>query len=394
MARVEANPTPSVLVWARETSGLTTEIAAKRAGVSIDQLVAWEADEQKQKPTFAQLRKLGTVYKRPLAVFYLEAPPKGFAPMHDFRRAAERAGLPNSPELTLEVRRAHDRREWALELFEQIEERPRELNEALTLAGDAETAAAEMRRILKATLRDQFTWRADYEAFKQWRLLIERAGILTFQANDVETTEARGFSISERPLPVAVTNIKDAPRGRIFTLLHEAVHILLRDGGICDLHESDEDERSRIEAFCNHVAGAALFPRDALLGTDTVQRHKKNDIAWADEELSELSRRFGGSREAALVRLLTLGLTTQAYYDEKHAEFLKRYAEQREQERLKGGFAPPLEVALTSAGPTFIGLVIESFNRERITASDVSDYLQIRLKYLAEVQRDYSKVAV
>ena len=392
MARVEANPTPSVLVWARETSGLTTEIAAKRAGVSIDRLVAWEADEQ--KPTFAQLRKLGTVYKRPLAIFYLEAPPKGFAPMHDFRRAAERAGLPNSPELTLEVRRAHDRREWALELFEQIEERPRELNEALTLAGDAETAAAEMRRILKATLRDQFTWRADYEAFKQWRLLIERAGILTFQANDVETTEARGFSISERPLPVAVTNIKDAPRGRIFTLLHEAVHILLRDGGICDLHESDEDERSRVEAFCNHVAGAVLFPQDALLGTDTVQRHKKNDIAWADEELSELSRRFGGSREAALVRLLTLGLTTQAYYDEKHAEFLKRYAEQREQERLKGGFAPPLEVALTSAGPTFTSLVIESFNRERITASDVSDYLQIRLKYLAEVQRDYSKVAV
>lgn len=182
--------------------------------------------------------------------------------------------------------------------------------------------------------------------------------------------------------------------GAYFTLLHETVHILLRDGGICDLHESDEDERSRVEAFCNHVAGATLFPRDALLGTDAVQRHKKNDITWDDEELSELSRRFGGSREAALVRLLTLGLTTQAYYEEKHAEFLKQYAEQREQERLKGGFAPPLEVALTSAGPTFTSLVIESSNRERITASDVSDYLQIRLKYLAEVQRDYSEVAV
>jgi hypothetical protein len=92
--------------------------------------------------------------------------------------------------------------------------------------------------------------------------------------------------------------------------------------------------------------------------------------------------------------LLTLGLTTQAYYDEKHEEFQKRYQEQRESERLKGGFAPPHEIALTSAGPTFTSLVIESFNRERITASDVSDYLQIRLKHLAEIQRDYHKVAV
>ncbi len=392
MARLEANPTPSVLVWAREAAGLTTEAASAKAGIAPDRLAGWESGNQ--KPTFAQLRKLAAVYKRPLAIFYLDEPPKGFAPMHDFRRAADQAGLPNSPELTLEIRRAHDRREWALELFEQIEERPPDLDGAVNLSDDPEAAASEVRRILKVTLKDQITWRTDYDAFRQWRLLIERAGILTFQANDVETNEARGFSISERPLPVAVTNIKDAPRGRIFTLLHETTHILLRDGGICDLHESNQNARSRVEAFCNHVAGATLFPRDALLRTNTVLAHKKGDIAWDDEELKELSRHFGGSREAALVRLLALGLTTQRYYEEKHKGFLRSYSEQRERDRLKGGFAPPHEVALTSAGPTFTGLVIESFNRERITASDVSDYLQIRLKHLAEVQRDYSKVAV
>ena len=92
-----------------------------------------------------------------------------------------------------------------------------------------------------------------------------------------------------------------------------------------------------------------------------------------------------------MVRLLTLGLTTERYYREKRDEFLKLYIEQRKRQK---GFAPPLEVALTSAGPTFTSLVIESFNRERITASDVSDYLQIRLKHLADVQRDYSKLAV
>ena len=389
MARAEANPTPALLIWARESSGLTVDGAAKKAGVAAERLAAWESGEQ--KPTFAQFRKLGVIYRRPLAIFYVAEPPRQFQPMHDFRRVVEPTGLPQSPELTLEVRRAHDRREWALELLRDIEEEPPQVNAAISLDQGPESAAATVRALLGVSLERQSTWRTDYEAFKQWRLLIESAGILTFQANDVETAEARGFSISEKPLPVAVANIKDAPRGRIFTLLHEVVHILLNDGGICDLHESRENEGSRIEAFCNHVAGATLFPKQALLTTDIVLHHRKTDPAWTEQELAELSRRFGGSREAALVRLLTLGLTTERYYREKRDEFLKQYMEQRKRQK---GFAPPHEVALTSAGPAFTSLVIESFNRERITASDVSDYLQIRLKHLADVQRDYSKLAI
>lgn len=389
MVRAEANPTPTVLTWARESAGLPIELAAKKAAATSARLAAWESGEQ--RPTFAQLRKLSEIYKRPLAIFYLKEPPLGFQPMHDFRRAADRTMLPNSPELTMEIRKAHDRREWALELLEEIEEQPPQIDTAITLDQDPEAAAEAVRAFLGVSLERQGAWRADYEALKQWRLLIENAGILTFQAPDVEVNEARGFSISERPLPVAVANIKDAPRGRIFTFVHEITHVLLRDGGICDLHESDEDEASRIEAFCNRVAGATLFPRAALLATDTVGRHRRGDMAWSDDELAEISRQFGGSREAALVRLLTLGLTSSAFYRKMREEFLKQYAKQRQRQK---GFALPHVVALASAGPTFASLVIESFNRERITASDVSDYLGIRLKHLPEVQRDYTKFAV
>jgi Zn-dependent peptidase ImmA (M78 family) len=388
MARAEANPTPSVLIWARESAGLLVGLAAKKATVTSERLAAWESGEQ--RPTFAQLRKLSEIYKRPLATFYLKEPPRGFQPMQDFRRAADREIVPNSPELTMQVRKAHDRREWALELLEEIEEQPPQIETAIALDQHAEAAAEAVRDFLGVSLEQQSAWRADYEALKQWRQLIENAGILTFQAPDVEVSEARGFSISDRPLPVAVANIKDAPRGRIFTFVHEVVHILLRDGGICDLHESEDDEASRIEAFCNRVAGATLFPRAALLATDAVRRHKRGDMTWSDDELAEISRQFGGSREAALVRLLTLGLTSTAFYRQMREEFLKRYAEQRQKQK---GFALPHVVALASAGPTFASLVMESFNRERITASDVSDYLGIRLRHLPEVQRDYTKFA-
>jgi Zn-dependent peptidase ImmA (M78 family) len=240
---------------------------------------------------------------------------------------------------------------------------------------------------LGVTLQKQTAWKDQYEAFRGWRALVEAVGILTFQAIGIDVNEARGFSIGERPLPVAVVNIKDAPRGRIFTLLHEVAHILLNRGGVCDLHETENDANSRTEALCNHIAGAILFPKDELLNAPVVRQHRQGGVSWSDEELANLSRQFGGSREAVLVRLLALGLTSVTFYRKQKDVFLKLYADQRRRQK---GFAPPHEIALSSAGPTFTGLVIESFNRERITASDVSDYLQIRLKHLAEVQREYS----
>ena len=291
----------------------------------------------------------------------------------------------------MEIRKAHDRREWAIELIEAIEEQAPHFTTRITRHQNPESAAASVRDFLGVSLDKQRAWRDQYEALRNWRRLIEKVGILTFQALGVEVDEARGFSTSDTPFPVAVANVKDAQRGRIFTLLHEVAHILLRGGGICDLHQSHDDENSHIEAFCNHVAGAVLFPRDELLATETVRRHQGGDRAWSDEELRDISRQFGGSREAALVRLLTLGLTNDAYYQQRRTEFLRQYAEWKRQQK---GFPTPHVVAVSSAGEAFAGLVLENFNRERITASDVSDYLGIRAKHLPEIQRDYSNLAV
>lgn len=306
--------------------------------------------------------------------------------MHDFRRLAERNVAPeNSPRLTFEIRKAYDRREWALELMSELDEPAPQFEIRATANEDVEQVAARLRHLIQASVNEQSSWRADIEAFRQWRLLLEKAGILTLQATDLALNEARGFSISMRPLPVAVANIKDAPRGRIFTLLHETAHIMLNEGGICDLHDADT------EAFCNRVAGAALFPRDALMSSSVVRQHRQRDPTWTDFELRELSRQFGGSREAALVRLLSLRLTTQDFYDRMRPNFLRQYEEQQKRKEEAEGFAPPHVVAISSAGPLFVNLVIENFNRENITASDVSDYLQIRSKHLKELQGEFAR---
>lgn len=92
MARAE-NINPAILVWARETAGLTLPEAAERLGLSSstrgtaeEKLVALESGDV--KPTRNQLLKIATVYRRPLTSFYRSRPPVVAERGEDFRTIA------------------------------------------------------------------------------------------------------------------------------------------------------------------------------------------------------------------------------------------------------------------------------------------------------------------
>lgn len=53
-----------LLIWARESGGFTVNEAAKKANVKPEKLSGWESGES--RPTINQLRKLASIYKRPL----------------------------------------------------------------------------------------------------------------------------------------------------------------------------------------------------------------------------------------------------------------------------------------------------------------------------------------
>ncbi|MCS6990676.1 MAG: helix-turn-helix transcriptional regulator, partial [Chitinophagales bacterium] len=65
-ALIPAMVTPSVLEWAREEAGLPPEYTAKRVGVPVDRLLAWESG--KSKPTVRQAKLLAKLYHCALSV--------------------------------------------------------------------------------------------------------------------------------------------------------------------------------------------------------------------------------------------------------------------------------------------------------------------------------------
>ena len=377
--RVYADIEPSLLGWARQSARLQLADAARKAQVRPGNLSDWE--EGRGKPSLPQLRKLARAYKRPLAVFYLPTPPADFQAMHDFRRLHDAEPGVVSPELSFQMRIAHARRQLALDLYEAVEGPVPELGLVGSLNEDAEALGARIREFLGVSVATQRQWAAGYESFNGWREALEAKGVLVFQARDVDVQEARGFSISETPLPVVVVNIKDALTGRIFTMMHELSHVALRAGGLCDLSNLNgrPPEDQRTEVFCNAAAAAALLPAEDLLLEEMVRSNPRP--AWSDQQLNTLSNGYGVSREAMLRRLLTLGKTTEGFYE----EYRERYA-QAPNAQQGGGFAPPDRLAVSTSGLLFTRLVLGNYHQNTITASDVAEYLSVRLKHLPKIE--------
>jgi len=376
-----------ILCWARESSGIDVATAARRAGTTPARIEEWE--DGTCYPTIKQLRKLAKAYMRPIGLFFLPELPEDPESIRDFRKIPDEFHEEMSPALRFEIRLAWDRREEALDMIADLDEEPTMIHDRFTLAADPDQVALKIRKMLGISTRQQMQWRTRYDAFNAWRQAVEQQGALVFQTGIlrnliVEPKEARGFSIAEQPYPVIVINSKDHPTARCFTLIHELTHILLADGGICDLHNPFRatSHVDRTEVFCNRVAGSTLVPAQALLQTNVVQNHGSH-LHWSDEELEALANKFWVSWEVILRRLLILRRTSRDFY--------QRWRKDR------GDVFPGPETAREVRIPTptrviirngrlFPALVLRALRNRRITSFRAADILGAGANRLRDVE--------
>lgn len=378
--------TPEVLKWARESIGVTIDDAARRAAVTTDRLTAWETGEA--EPTVAKLRALAKLYQRPLAVFFLPDPPSDFDAMKDFRRLPGSEDHSWSRPLHKVFRRAVEQREIALELFDMDGEVPAVDLPAVSVSDEPEDAARVARSALGVTLERQFSWRQAEDALAGWIEAVERLGVFVLRTSDVPMAEMRGFSLTGSAIPVIVINALDWPRGQIFTLAHEFVHLMLREGGLCDLLEPASGAARRVEVFCNAVAGAMLMPAASLLDNDVVGPPGERE--WEEDVLLQLSRRYGVSQEAVLRRLVTLRRASWDFYLARRERYLDAYAQQREEERARRrespGGPPPYRMTVRDRGRPYVELVMDAYQRDAISPSSLSRFLGLKLKHVPKLE--------
>jgi Zn-dependent peptidase ImmA (M78 family)/DNA-binding XRE family transcriptional regulator len=392
MASIKALVKPQLLAWTRKRAKVRAEDAAKAANVSVERLEAWESGDE--VPTIAQLRALAGKYQFPLAVFYLPEPPTDFAPLRDFRRLPDAEDEAIGPNLAFHIRSAYERREVALELCEELRTKPEPFPLKVTIHDDPEEVGQALRDLLEVD--DESQRRGAKSAFDFWRRRMEERDILVFVISGphrvVELAQMRGFAIAKAELPVIVVNGRDYSQGgKAFTLLHELAHIALGESAISNGTTEDLSttaEEQRIERFCDAVAAAALMPKRLI--TAALQAFPAGAREWSDAELKGIAEAIGVSREALLIRFVSLKRATWDFYRERRARFLEEYrraAEEKAKEEKKDVRIKRSVMLMSWNGRGFTRLVLRSYYDQRITLNDVSSYLGAKLKHIPALER-------
>jgi Zn-dependent peptidase ImmA (M78 family) len=337
MARA-ANINPEILVWARESAGLSLKDAANRLGLSssetnsaADKLEEFEAGEK--FPTRNQLAKFATVYRRPLITFYMKQPPEKGARGEDFRTLPGIVSPRQNAMLDTLLRDIRARQEMVKSLLEDEEETaPREYVGSATIRDGVQTVANRIAETLGFAVNARRTGTPE-DLFRELRNRAEQIGVFVVLIGDLGShhssiSEAvfRGFVIADKIAPFVVINDQDAKPARSFTLLHELAHIWLGQTGVSGGEPEDTMPATafgKIEQFCNDVAGEFLLPSGAF-------KVKPQNLDGTDKKaalriVQSFAETWNVSEPMVANRLNRLGWITPAVYRELMADYAARW---------------------------------------------------------------------
>ena len=372
---------PEIFRWARQTIGLSVDDVARILKRSADEIEAWELG--KKAPSYAQLEKLAyQVYKRPLAIFFLPAPPDEITPKREFRTLPDSDLQTLLPDTYLQIRRAHAYQLALDELFNGRNpvDQPIWQMLTLTLGEPIEKQANSIRIFLGIDIESQIAWSSDDISLKNWRKKIEEVGVFVFK-NSFKQKEISGFCLRDDNLPIIYLNNSTTKTRQIFSLLHELAHLLMDMNGLSkfdtDYIDRLPSQEKVIERFCNAIAAEVLIP-----STDFVQQtnHFPFEVDQiSDEDYSGLASRYGVSREAILRRFLDQGRVNKAIYEQK-AKFWKR------QKKISSGgdWYASQNVYLSHR---FASEVISRHYRQQLTIDQAAEFLGVKVKNFAGLEQ-------
>lgn len=378
---------PDIMVWARETAGLTKKDAAKKLGFqdstrssAVEKLARIERGQK--EPSRSQLTRMAAQYRRPLLSFYLSKPPRKGDRGVDFRTILQSEDTPEEALLDALIRDIRARQSMVRVIMEDEEE-------AVPLPFIGSHRIEDGRAAVLASLQALLGLNtADYRArpnasagFDLLRWRAEEAGIFVLLKGDLgnyktalDTSVFRGFAIADEVTPFIVINDQDAQSAWSFSLLHETVHLLLGHTGI-----SASNTENRIEKFCNDVAGEFLLPARDM---DRLSLNDSRDLGAITEQISTLADAFNVSRAMVAYKALRTDQISQETFNLLRATFHQAWLEERkhrrEQAREQNGGPSYYTIRRHRLGSRIMGLVDRMMAADALSTSRAAQILGVK----------------
>lgn len=373
---------PKILKWAREIAGLSIEEVAYRTKFKPKKITDLENGDL--KITLAELKKFRILYKRPSAIFLLNKIPHDPEIPKDFRGINGISIRKMLPESLTEIRKVQYKRNQALELKQINKEPIITFKYKVTLNSDIEDLAQEWRAKWDLDLKTQKKLGNEYKAFNFWKKAIEEQGVLVFQASFKPMEQLDGLAIYHEKIPIILLNTKNSVHDRIFAMLHEFCHLLLRRSRIGDMQNYQLSlKHKNIEVFCNAFASACLLSESDLQAVLSKKEYENEDLLLP-KVMDKLSKVFKVKSNIILKRYADMKIISYASY----LRYSKEVKQRIEKPRSKGVFMVPPDIrAIAYNGRSFTSLIMSSLNAGSLTAVEASAMLNLKPKHFRKLQQ-------
>ena len=397
---------PDILVWARETAGLTLQEAATKINIVKRSLERIEKGEK--APSHAMLHRMAEKYRRPLLTFYLENIPSEANYGADFRGLSEQIAPKDKALIAALLRYAKASQEMIraeLELEEECVSLPFVgwLRRKWNLPTDVEFLERELQQMTRAkykllvqdglrglnlVLSDRCTREKYYEqpdpssAFKLLRSSCENSGIFVVLKSNLGSSQSRlspnlfrAFVIADDIAPFMVINKEDSVPARAFSVLHEIIHLLLDQTGISNLERVNQ-----IEKFCNHVAGEWLLPMELIKHEEI---GSQQDVSKIKEVIDRVSHQRNLSHTMVALRLFQEKVISQELFSHLQSYYKKEWekTQQSKKGRQKGkkeGGPDYYVVRRSELGNALIQFTKRMIQSENLTVSKAATILSVK----------------
>jgi len=328
---------PEILIWARETAGLSLDRAAVALGMkdspkqlATDRLAAIEAGDV--EPSRSLLLKMAQRYRRPLLSFYLPSPPRRGDRGEDFRSVPDKHT--DSESLVDALLRDVRARQATVRdiLLDDDAHKTLSFIGSMSMSDGVAEVLAAIRRVIQIDLAEYRAQASSETAFALLRERAEAAGIFVLLIGNlgshhtaINVEAFRGFALADNVAPFVVINDQDAPAAWSFTLLHELAHLWLGKSGISGRRPDIE-----IEKFCNDVAASFLLPQSKLasVGVEIDTPYEK-----AIALISAFATERHLSRSMVAYRLYRASKISEATWRTITAFFLSQWRKSRDAKR-------------------------------------------------------------
>ena len=254
-------------------------------------LVAWQKGEK--TPTYNKVLEISRATGIPLGYFFLNKPPQEDVSLVNYRTVKSIDLKQPSRALKTTILDMELVQDW---LSNQLIKDCYDKNDyvkSLNKNTDIITLSQTVRKKLNIDIEWFKSSRNAEDSFKFLRQAISDSGVVVMAngivrnntSKNLSIDEFRAFALIDDYAPLIFINTNDSVNGKLFSLLHEYVHIGLGKNSLYNDRCSCHNEISKTEQICNAVAAEILVPQEifnnqwSLLNTDGDIEKNINKIA-------------------------------------------------------------------------------------------------------------------